>query len=230
MWLWLMVVMILMADWWQLANNPSIFGSILPLVIFSKKHQTHSIYFLSRHGRPAYSYHPSDLFIMSLCVCPKEFENNKGNRNQRYHQAYEANFKTGGAPGWLLFQTLLPFSLLSQKLQYLLFKLSSFFLSLPPCRSPNKILVVHLWVEMWIKGRQLIHAFCPCVDLLFISFSFCPSDLCYDRCHFCPQLDSNVHNLHWFCLYMSLCWDYQRSNNVFWLFFQWKLSLLSSSI
>ena len=83
---------------------------------------------------------------------------------------YEADFKTGGAPGWLLFQTLLPLSLLSQKLQYLeakigyfvtgkkkndrliyvrytfkpqfdfqvhlLFKLSSFFLSLLPCRSP----------------------------------------------------------------------------------------------
>ena len=83
---------------------------------------------------------------------------------------YEADFKTGGAPGWLLFRTLLPFSFLSQKLQYLeakigyfvtgkkkndgliwvrysfklhfdfqvhlLLKLSSFFLSLPPCRSP----------------------------------------------------------------------------------------------
>ena len=84
---------------------------------------------------------------------------------------YEKDFKTGGAPGWLLFQTLLPLSLLSQELQYLeaeiryfvtgkkkhdkliiyvcytfkpqfdfqvhlLFKLSSFFLSLPPCRSP----------------------------------------------------------------------------------------------
>ena len=83
---------------------------------------------------------------------------------------YEADFKTGGAPGWLPFQTLLPFSFLSQKLQYLeakigyfvtgkkkndgliwvrysfklhfdfqvhlLLKLSSFFLSLPPCRSP----------------------------------------------------------------------------------------------
>ena len=27
------------------------------------------------------------LFIMSPRVCPKEFENNKGSRNQRYHQA-----------------------------------------------------------------------------------------------------------------------------------------------
>jgi len=83
---------------------------------------------------------------------------------------YEKDFKTGGAPGWLIFQTLLPLPLLSQKLQYLeaeigyfvtdkkkndrfinmrytletqfnfqvhlLFKLSSFFLSLLPCRSP----------------------------------------------------------------------------------------------
>ena len=84
---------------------------------------------------------------------------------------YEADFKTGGAPGWLLFHTLLPLPLLSQKLQHLeaeiryfvtgkkkhdqliiyvrytfkpqfhfqvhlLFKLPSFFLSLPPCRSP----------------------------------------------------------------------------------------------